>query len=305
MPNEGMYYWAKLFVEQLKQGIDYSRLAPTVAIHILNDVMFDEVRDYHLEFEIRSTTHANLRLTDRFSLHTIELPKFQIAAEQVATEPEQWCFLFNHAEELEVSGSQMKLTDEAITRAVEALKVMFQTDREREIYLARKAMRDELSKKNYFETWEKKLRETEQKNQEAERKNQEAERKNQEAERKIQEAERKNQEAERKIQETERKIQEAEHRLQERRDSVIKESRDIGLREGLRQAIQLGLKSGSARLDCGFWTGCAISKMRPDCVRCRKCCLERVTGRVREGSRMRLFRSRIRHRPEDLVDRIA
>jgi len=147
--ERGLYYWAELFTEQLKQGDDYSKLVPTVAIHIINDVMFDEISDHHLEFEIRATDHPNLRLTDPFSLHTIELPKFQVTAEHVATKLDQWCYLFNHAEELESSGIPATLTDEAIKQAIEAMKVMFQTERERELYLARqKQARDELWKKN-------------------------------------------------------------------------------------------------------------------------------------------------------------
>ncbi len=46
--ERGLYYWASVYTGQLKQGDDYTQLAPTVAIHIINGVMFNEVPDHHL-----------------------------------------------------------------------------------------------------------------------------------------------------------------------------------------------------------------------------------------------------------------
>ena len=151
-PERSLYYWAALYTSQLKSGEEYERLAPTVSIHIVNGQLFPGVAGYHQEFEIRAKEHPELRLTDRFSMHTIELAKVKLKVEEVASPLDQWCYFFKHADELEADSMPVTLNDGAVRRAMEALKIMFQTDRERELYLGReKIARDELSRNKRYE----------------------------------------------------------------------------------------------------------------------------------------------------------
>src|SRR5947208_3148738 len=50
-PDRALYYWAVLYGQQLREGQDYSELRTTISISILNDVLFPQVPDYHLEFQ--------------------------------------------------------------------------------------------------------------------------------------------------------------------------------------------------------------------------------------------------------------
>jgi predicted transposase/invertase (TIGR01784 family) len=150
-PERALYYWARLYSDQLKQGDDYDQLAQTVAIHFINDVLFADVPEYHLEFDIRSRQHETLILTDRFSMHVLELPKMRSSVEEIATGLDQWCSFLNHAAEWEPDSLPVTITDVAIRRAMEELKVMFQTDHEREVYEGRmKQARDTLMAENRY-----------------------------------------------------------------------------------------------------------------------------------------------------------
>ena len=47
-----LYYWALLHSRQLEEGEDYTQLRPTISICFVNSVLFAEVSDYHLCFEL-------------------------------------------------------------------------------------------------------------------------------------------------------------------------------------------------------------------------------------------------------------
>ncbi|MCB1116558.1 MAG: Rpn family recombination-promoting nuclease/putative transposase, partial [Chlamydiia bacterium] len=50
--KRALYYWAKLYSDQLKAGGDYSNLSKVVGIHILNFTSITEAEKYHNVFHI-------------------------------------------------------------------------------------------------------------------------------------------------------------------------------------------------------------------------------------------------------------
>ena len=60
--NEGdydkraLYYWARLYTEQLKTSDDYIGLSKAIGIHILNFTSITETEDYHNVFRIKEKT---------------------------------------------------------------------------------------------------------------------------------------------------------------------------------------------------------------------------------------------------------
>ena len=100
--ERSLYYWSSLYVEQLGERSEYTALARTVAIHIIDDVLFPEVPAYHVEFAICSVNDPTVRLTDRFALHTIELPKMNLQAESLSSELDGWCYFLRHAEDMDL-----------------------------------------------------------------------------------------------------------------------------------------------------------------------------------------------------------
>jgi predicted transposase/invertase (TIGR01784 family) len=45
-----LYYWSRLYQQQLHEGQDYLELKPTISISFLDHVLFPHVPDFHLRF---------------------------------------------------------------------------------------------------------------------------------------------------------------------------------------------------------------------------------------------------------------
>lgn len=73
--KRALYYWAKLYTEQLKTGDDYGLLSKAIGIHILNFTSILNVEKYHNVFHITEKETGQLYFKD-LELHTIELKKF-------------------------------------------------------------------------------------------------------------------------------------------------------------------------------------------------------------------------------------
>ena len=81
-----LYYWSRLYVEQLQTGADYTRLNPVISIILTQFDLLPKLSDLHNVFSIRAEKDPNVILTDDFQLHTLELtPKKweRLIAEQV------------------------------------------------------------------------------------------------------------------------------------------------------------------------------------------------------------------------------
>jgi predicted transposase/invertase (TIGR01784 family) len=73
--KRALYYWEKLYTEQLKAGQDYSSLAKAIGIHILNFTSIIENDRYHNVFRITEKDTGIAYFKD-LELHTLELNKF-------------------------------------------------------------------------------------------------------------------------------------------------------------------------------------------------------------------------------------
>ena len=73
--KRALYYWAKLYTEQLKESEDYGKLSKAIGIHILNFTSIPESDKYHNVFHIVEKDNSARYFKD-LELHTIELKKF-------------------------------------------------------------------------------------------------------------------------------------------------------------------------------------------------------------------------------------
>jgi predicted transposase/invertase (TIGR01784 family) len=73
--KRALYYWAKIYTEQLKKSENYSKLEKAIGIHILNFTSIHESAKYHNEFHI-TEKDSGFRYFNNLELHTIELSKF-------------------------------------------------------------------------------------------------------------------------------------------------------------------------------------------------------------------------------------
>jgi len=115
------YYWAKMFVEQLKSGDKYQNLKQTITINILNYDIFPKIERFHTTFHIREDEQGFI-LTDRLEIHFIELDKFRsLRGGRKITDPlQQWLMFLDEKDEeiLEV----LKMSNPAIDRAEKILE---------------------------------------------------------------------------------------------------------------------------------------------------------------------------------------
>lgn len=73
--KRALYYWAKLYTEQLKEAEDYGQLSKAIGIHILNFTSIPASDKYHNVFHIVEKDNGARYFKD-LELHTIELKKF-------------------------------------------------------------------------------------------------------------------------------------------------------------------------------------------------------------------------------------
>ncbi len=140
--KQALYYWAKLYTEQLKASEDYSKLSKAIGIHILNFTSIPEVERYHNVFHITEKSSGVLYFKD-LELHTIELKKFakndldeglSSFMGRIKSAMDLWvAFLTKHEliEQAHLSGS---LESSTVEKALHVLKVMNFSDEEREAY---------------------------------------------------------------------------------------------------------------------------------------------------------------------------
>ena len=72
-----LYYWSKLYTQQIKSGEKYKKLPKTIAILIAN-VELEQLKNipkYYTKWQIREKEYQKIVLTDRLELYIIELPK--------------------------------------------------------------------------------------------------------------------------------------------------------------------------------------------------------------------------------------
>ena len=68
-----LFYWSKLYSEELKAGDEYGELRQTICINIMNFDLFD-CEDYHSRFKVLETERHEV-LTEKFAIHFFELKK--------------------------------------------------------------------------------------------------------------------------------------------------------------------------------------------------------------------------------------
>lgn len=140
-----VYYWAKFHQQQLHEGDDYAMMRPTISISFLNHLLFPEVLDYHLRFRLLET-RRHFPLSEDIEFHLLELPKFNKTLAELESGLDIWLYFLRFAEKIDEGALPTVLQQLPILRAVEELKMLTQSDIDRERYEARrKAQHDHIS----------------------------------------------------------------------------------------------------------------------------------------------------------------
>jgi predicted transposase/invertase (TIGR01784 family) len=139
--KRALYYWAKLYTEQLEAAEDYSLLSKAIGIHILNFTSIPEVDKYHNVFHITEKETGLLYFKD-LELHTIELKKFtkniredlnDIVA-KVKNSLDIWVAFLTRHDLLNKDNLPSALDNPALKKALNVLDIMNFKPDEREAY---------------------------------------------------------------------------------------------------------------------------------------------------------------------------
>jgi predicted transposase/invertase (TIGR01784 family) len=137
-----LYYWSRLYSQQLAEGDDYTQLRPTISICFVNGDVFPGRAAHHNVFRLLEAD-GQLCLTDDLLMHVIEIPKFTGSLGELEKPLDFWLYFFKNGVELDADGLPEPLNTREIRQAMEVLKMLAQDDLERELYEGRlKAKRD-------------------------------------------------------------------------------------------------------------------------------------------------------------------
>ena len=144
MIQRSLYYWSKLYEEQLEEGDRYDKLCRTVCINIL-DFKYLKNDRFHNGYRLKEI-ETNEELTDLEEIHFIEIPKLKkINSEKDIVDVVEGWVEFLRDPESEVV-RKLEMTNKEIRGAKDELYRLSMDEKERALYFIReKSIRDEIS----------------------------------------------------------------------------------------------------------------------------------------------------------------
>ena len=139
--KRALYYWAKLYTEQLRVSQGYSSLSKAIGIHILNFTSIPEVKNYHNVFHVTEKDSGTAYFKD-LELHTIELNKFSRDGNEelsdlvakVKNSLDMWSAFLTRNDLLKLDNLPKELNNPNLKKAISVLEVMNFSDEERNSY---------------------------------------------------------------------------------------------------------------------------------------------------------------------------
>jgi len=134
MEKRSLFYWAKMYLDQLNRGHSYHELKRTIVINIL-DYLLMPVEDLHTCFQAYDKIH-DILMSDVFEIHFLELPKVhRCRVPYEGTDLLSWLtFLNAYTEEEIIMVTEGK---PAIQKAYNNLQIMSLDEETRRLYEAR------------------------------------------------------------------------------------------------------------------------------------------------------------------------
>ena len=139
-----VYYACSLYVDQLQSSQNYADLRPAISICLLREDLFRDTLTPHHRFRLVDPEHAR-ELAEAIEVHTVELLKYDVDAESVATASaiDKWVFFLLHADEYGPEQLRTWLPDQEFQQAITTIESIASKTEDRIMYDQReKAQRD-------------------------------------------------------------------------------------------------------------------------------------------------------------------
>ena len=144
--KRALYYWGRLYTEQLKSAGHYNTLSKAIGIHLLNFTSIPKTKKYHNVFHVTEKTEHFHFFTD-LELHTIELSKFEQQVQKskttqgiddlvgkVKTQLDMWSSFLTYHDLLSPQHLPSSLNNPEMKKALRVLEHMQFSDEERDAY---------------------------------------------------------------------------------------------------------------------------------------------------------------------------
>ena len=144
MIQRSLYYWSKLYEEQLSEGDRYDKLSRTVCINIL-DFKYLKNDRFHNGYRLKEI-ETNEELTNLQEIYFIEIPKLKRfeSTEEIVDLLEGWVEFLRDPESEVIR--KLEMSNKEIREAKDELYRLSRNSKERELYYLReKSLRDEIS----------------------------------------------------------------------------------------------------------------------------------------------------------------
>lgn len=132
--ERSLYYWAKTYADQLKEGGEYSRLDKVIGINVLDYILLPDFIPYHSCFLLREKDRSEYVLTLDFILHYLEIPKM---AEYTENDLTRWLYYLGHAGEEDETMEVLLKSNTCLLKADERYKSFTANEQARLAYQAR------------------------------------------------------------------------------------------------------------------------------------------------------------------------
>lgn len=129
-----LYYWSKLYEQQISGGDDYLKLKKSICINVLDFNIIEKSKKFHSVFGITNLETHEPFLTD-FEVHFLELPKLAKISYDKMTQLEKWLLLLREPTAQVLK--ELSMTNSTIAKAVDTLMYLSQDPESRAIYEAR------------------------------------------------------------------------------------------------------------------------------------------------------------------------
>lgn len=131
--KRALYYWGKVYTDQLLEKGRYGELNKTIGINVL-DFNYLQGSEYHNIYKLYNTKTGK-EFSDLLELHFIELSKFDKKLEELRTTLDRWVTFLNNAHQYSRTRIPKELDeDKNIKKAIEVLDIMYLDEDERELY---------------------------------------------------------------------------------------------------------------------------------------------------------------------------
>ena len=137
MDKRTLFYWGKMYLENIKQGEDYTSLEKVITINIL-DFEFLGTESYQSSFHLWEDLEKDYMLTDVVEIHFLELPKFRKKKDKDYRDNaiERW-LMFLEKDISETTLKELMSLDTAIEKAEQKIEYLSSDEEAMRIYYER------------------------------------------------------------------------------------------------------------------------------------------------------------------------